>query len=116
MASVVISTPAGMPSQIATRARPCDSPAVSQRSMLLILPCPWSPCFRARRARRAPAVTVLPGAAVLASEGSLGIGGDRDAPPQPAAYAAHDLLRHRASRLLGHGRARASRQPQMDRQ
>jgi hypothetical protein len=38
MSPEVICTPAGMPSQIATRARPCDSPAVSQRSMVLILP------------------------------------------------------------------------------
>src|SRR5580700_5348148 len=35
--SVVISTPEGTPSQIATSARPCDSPAVSQRNMHLIL-------------------------------------------------------------------------------
>ena len=35
--SVVICTPAGTPSQIATSARPCDSPAVSQRNMHLIL-------------------------------------------------------------------------------
>ena len=36
--AVVISTPAGSPSQIATRALPWDSPAVSQRSMQSILP------------------------------------------------------------------------------
>src|SRR5580658_7693310 len=35
--SVVIRTPEGTPSQIATSARPCDSPAVSQRNMHLIL-------------------------------------------------------------------------------
>src|SRR5215831_7027890 len=43
--AVVICTPAGMPSQIATSARPCDSPAVSQRSTVPILPWgrgPWS--------------------------------------------------------------------------
>jgi hypothetical protein len=34
----VTSIPAGSPSQIATSARPCDSPAVSQRSMVPILP------------------------------------------------------------------------------
>ena len=33
MSAVLISTPAGTPSQMATRARPCDSPAVSQRNM-----------------------------------------------------------------------------------
>ena len=36
--AVLTSTPAGSPSQIATSARPCDSPAVSQRSMIPILP------------------------------------------------------------------------------
>src|ERR1700685_2342802 len=38
---VVIRTPEGMPSQIATSARPCDSPAVSQRNMHLILGGRW---------------------------------------------------------------------------
>jgi hypothetical protein len=33
----VMRTPEGTPSQIATSARPCDSPAVSQRNMPLIL-------------------------------------------------------------------------------
>ena len=32
--SVVTRTPAGTPSHIATSARPCDSPAVSQRNMV----------------------------------------------------------------------------------
>jgi len=36
--AVLTSMPAGSPSQIATSARPCDSPAVSQRSMMPILP------------------------------------------------------------------------------
>src|SRR5690348_4095620 len=35
--AVLICTPAGIPSQIATSACPCDSPAVSQRNMLPIL-------------------------------------------------------------------------------
>src|SRR5689334_13851840 len=35
--SVLTRTPAGTPSQIATSARPCDSPAVSQRNMVTIL-------------------------------------------------------------------------------
>ena len=34
---LVIRTPAGTPSQIATSARPCDSPAVSHRNMLFTL-------------------------------------------------------------------------------
>ena len=38
ISAVVTSIPAGRPSQIATSARPCDSPAVSQRSMVPILP------------------------------------------------------------------------------
>jgi hypothetical protein len=38
MSAVVTSTPAGSPSQIATSARPWDSPAVSQCNMLPILP------------------------------------------------------------------------------
>ena len=38
--SVVIRTPEGTPSQIATSARPCVSPAVSQRNMHLILKGP----------------------------------------------------------------------------
>src|SRR5262245_3788282 len=33
MSSLVTATPAGSPSRIATRAGPCDSPAVSHRSM-----------------------------------------------------------------------------------
>ncbi|GHJ32600.1 hypothetical protein TPA0910_70330 [Streptomyces hygroscopicus subsp. sporocinereus] len=32
--SVVIGTPAGSPSSVATSAGPCDSPAVSQRNLL----------------------------------------------------------------------------------
>src|SRR6266566_103608 len=48
----VTSTPAGNPSQIATRALPGDSPAVSQRSMQSILPCPATRlCARVRGSR-----------------------------------------------------------------
>src|SRR5580693_9281023 len=41
MSPVLTRTPAGTPSQIATSARPCDSPAVSHRNMVLIL---WGRC------------------------------------------------------------------------
>src|SRR6204780_307529 len=76
MSAVVTSTPAGTPSQIATSARPCDSPAVSQRSIRAILPC----------SGLRPA----------------GRGGHRDryATAQPATQAGHDLGPERAGRLL----------------
>ena len=41
--AVLICTPAGIPSQIATSACPCDSPAVSQRNMQPILVSPAPP-------------------------------------------------------------------------
>ncbi len=47
-------TPAGSPSRIATSSGPCDSPAVSQRSMLRILPQPpsWPGAPSASRGER----------------------------------------------------------------
>src|SRR5215472_3638613 len=70
--AVVISTPAGTPSQIATSAWPCDSPAVNQRSMKPILPRP--PEFPLRRQLGYVVVGAQP---------------DRDAAPETAAEARH---------------------------
>ncbi len=52
---MVISTPAGRPSKVPTKAGPCDSPAVSHLSMLCILPCcecPIAPAPRERNRNR----------------------------------------------------------------
>src|SRR5580698_862739 len=76
MSAVVTSTPAGTPSQIATSARPCDSPAVSQRSIRAILPCSGL-----RPAGR-------------------GCHRDRDATAQPVTEAGHDVGSEPAGRFL----------------
>src|SRR4051812_39140673 len=66
MSLLVTSTPAGRPSSTATRAGPCDSPAVSQRSMSTILPRPM------RYERMRPLVSDKP--LELCREDTLGLG------------------------------------------
>src|SRR5215469_6296485 len=90
MSAVVTSTPAGMPSQIATSARPCDSPAVSQCSMLSILP--WS----------RPRMIAWPGDS------------DREAAAQPPAELPHQRAPQQAGCLVAGRQAAAGGQRQLD--
>ncbi|GAA0516347.1 hypothetical protein GCM10010390_18320 [Streptomyces mordarskii] len=59
--SVVIGTPAGSPSSVATSAGPCDSPAVSQRNLLNGAPsCACLDVVRRDPVRATPARTSDP--------------------------------------------------------
>ncbi|GDY58089.1 hypothetical protein SVIO_087120 [Streptomyces violaceusniger] len=59
--SVVIGTPAGSPSSVATSAGPCDSPAVSQRNLLNGAPsCACLDVLRRGPVRATPARTSDP--------------------------------------------------------
>src|ERR1700685_1655050 len=97
MSSVVTRTPAGTPSQIATSARPCDSPAVSQRNMVTIL-----------RGQLWYSPAVWPGPR---SVGSC-LDADLDAPAHPAAQSPRQPVR----RPIDHGPPVGDGQPERDRE
>src|SRR5215831_12781337 len=116
MSVVVTSIPAGRPSHMATRAGPCDSPAVSQRSMLPILPCPspgrsggrllpYRHMTRARGGERLPLPAGPPLAEPHAGDprhevelGRPGVAERREAVPQPTVRLGGVVMRRHSLR------------------